>query len=564
MGAIIEKNYSYAAFISYAHADERAAKKLHGALETYPLPKDMRSWDKEPQNRAKLKPIFRDVTELTAHHSLSEKIRDAVKTSRFLIVLCSPAAKKSHWVNEEIRLFRSLHGESSILAVIVQGNPNTAFPPALTEAGREPLAADISGKEGFRFGVSQLAASMLGVGLDQLIRRDQKRRRLRTQLVSGTASALALIMGGLAYTAIDARDDAQAALDKAEVSRDAAEEMVEFMIGDLKNDLTPIQKLDLFDGIGKRVADYYDAIPLEDMDDDRMMRRARSLHILGDVEINRGNYEKAEEILKQAYVITEDVYIRNSENTTAIFAHAQSEYWMGWMYKEQTAYETSIHFMERYKTLGRTLHLIEEKNLTWAQEAAWGATNFATINLRMEKFQQAKINYELAIKYFEQILQNNESDFSTLAELANVYSGAAQAEVGKENFHKSIEYMTKSADIFQQISKRAPNNYHWKFLSNQALFRLERKKGISVCNNENYKKLFEQIAFLTSYDPDNFEWKKEFMIQWKLKIESCENTSILFDSREFQEFLKMAQPHLDDVLILQLVEELNPLIEKYE
>ena len=107
-GGNIKVQYRYQAFISYAHKDEAVAARLHRALETYKIPKNIELTQKA------LSPIFRDTAELTAHHSLSEKIREAVQSSRFLIVLCSPAAKASHWVNEEIRLFRSLHGEGSI------------------------------------------------------------------------------------------------------------------------------------------------------------------------------------------------------------------------------------------------------------------------------------------------------------------------------------------------------------------------------------------------------------------------------------------------------------------
>ncbi len=74
------ENHNYAAFISYAHADEKVAARLHEALETYDLPDGV-----VVNGRDSITPIFRDVTELTAAHSLSEKIKD-------LIVLCSPAA----------------------------------------------------------------------------------------------------------------------------------------------------------------------------------------------------------------------------------------------------------------------------------------------------------------------------------------------------------------------------------------------------------------------------------------------------------------------------------------
>jgi len=217
LGGGILTQYKYAGFMSYAHADEAMAARLHHAIETYKVPRDLSLGPHKT-----LKPIFRDTAELTAHHSLSEKIQEAVNGSRFLIVLCSPAAKDSHWVNEEIRLFRSIHGEASILCVLIDGTPETSFPPNLVEGGREPLAANIGqSRDSFRLGVTQLAASMLGVGLDELIQRDAKRRRNRLRVLSGASLAFAVVMGGMAWTAIDARDE-------AEVSRTEAEKMVIF------------------------------------------------------------------------------------------------------------------------------------------------------------------------------------------------------------------------------------------------------------------------------------------------------------------------------------------------
>ena len=81
-GGNIKVQYRYQAFISYAHKDEAVAARLHRALETYKIPKNIELTQKA------LSPIFRDTAELTAHHSLSEKIREAVQSSRFLIVLC--------------------------------------------------------------------------------------------------------------------------------------------------------------------------------------------------------------------------------------------------------------------------------------------------------------------------------------------------------------------------------------------------------------------------------------------------------------------------------------------
>ena len=159
-------------------------------------------------------------------------------------------------MNEEIRLFRSLHGEASILCVLIAGTPETSFPLTLLEGGREPLAANIGqSRDSFRLGVTQIAASMLGIGLDALVQRETKRRRIRTRLLTTGSMVFAALMGGMAWTAVNARD-------AAEISRTEAEKMVEFMLTDLKQGLEPVGKLDVLDDVGKRVTDYYDAIPI--------------------------------------------------------------------------------------------------------------------------------------------------------------------------------------------------------------------------------------------------------------------------------------------------------------
>ena len=290
------------------------AARLHKALETYPVPKHLRAQGKAT------KPVFRDVAELTAAHSLSEKIRDAVKGSRVLIVLCSPAAKASHWVNEEIRLFRKLHGDAAILSAIIEGTPETAFPDALTEGGREPLAAALGAdKAGFKLGVTQLAAGMLETGLDDLIQRGAKRRaRL---MGAGMAASLALsgVMGFTAYQAVDARNAAQTA-------RGEAEGLVEYMIKDLKVKLEPVGRLDLLKGVGDKAVEYYDKQDIKDLPDDSLNRQAAARQVLAQVHLDAGRMDDAQREIESSAALTREVLERNPDDTDAIYAHAQSEY----------------------------------------------------------------------------------------------------------------------------------------------------------------------------------------------------------------------------------------------
>src|SRR5215212_3143856 len=119
-----ENEYKYWAFISYSHRDEEWARWLHKSLETYRVPKKIvgRQSGLGPIPR-RIFPVFRDRDELPGAADLGGKLKNALRQSRYLIVICSPHSAKSQWVNEEIKTFKSFGREGRVLCLIVGGEP---------------------------------------------------------------------------------------------------------------------------------------------------------------------------------------------------------------------------------------------------------------------------------------------------------------------------------------------------------------------------------------------------------------------------------------------------------
>ena len=112
-------NYHYKAFISYSHKDHKWGGWLHRRLERYRLPKGFA----KSHSNTPLKPIFRDREELSAANDLSAEIEHALAESENLIIICSPHAAKSHWVNQEILSFKRQNRGAKIFSIIVDGEP---------------------------------------------------------------------------------------------------------------------------------------------------------------------------------------------------------------------------------------------------------------------------------------------------------------------------------------------------------------------------------------------------------------------------------------------------------
>jgi tetratricopeptide (TPR) repeat protein len=236
--------HRYAAFISYSHSDRAVAHWLHRGLEGYHPPKGVMAGAV-----ATLRPIFLDRAELPTSSDLAASVREALASSRYLIVICSPAAAKSRWVNEEIRYFKSLGGADRVLALIVaaqtsdtaEGDVADCMPPALryvisgqgevtATPAAEPMAADIRpGADERRTAMLKLAAGMLQVPLDRLVQRDSARRQRRLLQVAVGALAGCLAFALLAVLAVQSRNEAQQQRRLAEQQSHTAQRTVDFL-----------------------------------------------------------------------------------------------------------------------------------------------------------------------------------------------------------------------------------------------------------------------------------------------------------------------------------------------
>jgi tetratricopeptide (TPR) repeat protein len=248
-----DPTYAYRAFISYSHADKQLAQRLHRAIESYPIPGKLigkqTAVGKTPR---RLRPIFRDREELPASGDLSAELTAALQGSMFLIVVCSPAAARSRWVNEEIRQFKQFHGDGRVLALVVDGEPHASdipgshhlecFPEALrwrigpdgklSDVPAEPIAADLRREaDGRRLATQKLIAGLTGLKLDELVRRETQRRIAQATAVAVGAVMGMVVTGGLAFYANSLRMEANAQRAIAEHEAAAARAASDYLVG---------------------------------------------------------------------------------------------------------------------------------------------------------------------------------------------------------------------------------------------------------------------------------------------------------------------------------------------
>ena len=217
----------YDAFISYSRKNEDFAAKLEQALENYRPPKGLEA----PQRRLK---IFRDKHDFKVG-DYHQNLENSLMASAKLIVICSPEARSSQFVNDEIRQFATLKDSKNIIPILHSGIPNNeagpeqaermAFPAALCELMAMPLAANFLKFDSQKGKVNRdpysdawytILAHIYDVSRDEIEQRDRKRRHrtLRMALV-GLTGIIGVLLVSLGFALIS-RHEAVVARKEAE------------------------------------------------------------------------------------------------------------------------------------------------------------------------------------------------------------------------------------------------------------------------------------------------------------------------------------------------------------
>src|SRR5206468_7289079 len=127
----------------------------------------------------------------------------------------------------------------------------------------------------------------------ELVRRDAQRRVRRMATVAVASLVGMAVMAVLTLMAVQSRSEAQS-------QRAQAEDLIEFMLGDLRKRLQPVGRLDVLDIVGEKALAYYGAQDAERLDADSLGRRSRALHLIGEIAESRGKLDEAARTFQRA------------------------------------------------------------------------------------------------------------------------------------------------------------------------------------------------------------------------------------------------------------------------
>jgi len=516
--------HQYFAFLSYSHADAAEADWLHKELERFQVPSALAGkLTAAGVIPKRLTPIFRDRHELAAAHDLGSEICEALAGSHCLIVLCSPEAARSEWTNTEIEEFKRVHPEGCVIAAIVAGEPfasdiegredEECFPPALRQkydrrgrpTGRraEPLAADLRDSgDGRRLGLLKIVAGMIGVGLDDLVQRDHLRRQRRLATIAGASLVGMIVAILLALTAVTARNEANE-------QRRSAESLVAFMLGDLKDKLEPIGRLDVLDAVGSRVLSYYAKQDQSELSDDALVQRSKALTLMGEIAQRRGDLNGAFARYREAMQSTGEMVRREPANGHRIFDHAQNVFWVGYIYMQRGRVEDSANAFRLYKRLAERLVEIDPANRTWRLEPIYADNNLGIALLAQNKYREASVILQQMLASIDPLVAAEPMNRAYQDQLSEALAWLSQAREGEGALEEALAHRERQLRLLQQQAQVGGVDAPMKLKmlgAHRAMGRLLAQRGDATKGLEHLAAAARLGDELVALEPANSLW----------------------------------------------------------
>jgi tetratricopeptide (TPR) repeat protein len=351
------------------------------------------------------------------------------------------------------------------------------FPPALrfkydrrghrTTKRAEPLAADLRGNaEDQRTGFLKLVAGMLGVGLDELVQRETTRRHRQMAWLAAASLGGMAVTSTLAITAIQARDAARE-------QRRQAEGLIGFMLGDLKDKLEPIGKLEALGGVGDRVLAYYHNQPIADLSDSALSQRSQALSLMANVAAQRGNSDKALGLYHEAMAGTAEAIRRKPDDPQRLYEHAQNVFYVGQIaYGRGRLDEAAAQFTE-YKQLADRMVALDPNNMTYRVEVQNGLANLGAVRIAQRRFLESARLSEQAVRTIEAVttFDPNKRDYQESLAEALAWAGDAERDAG--NLGKAVAMRERHVALLTSLLARTGD-----VTFRQRLVGAERKLGL--------------------------------------------------------------------------------------
>jgi len=343
---------------------------------------------------------------------------------------------------------------------------------------------------------------------------DAPRRRRRHLAV---AALVILVLGGIAKYTWDLsreRAAAVAARDEAERRREQAEDLIGFMVGDLRSRLTAVGRLDLLDDVGQKALSYFQSVPADALTGEEVFRRSQTMNQLGQVRQARADLAGALVAYEESLALAERVTRQDPGNATWQLGLGTSHFYVGDIKRRRGDLDGALTHFQAYQDIARRLTERDPANVEWKLELSYGYSNVAAILSGRGDLEGAREQLVLTRTLQTEIAAAKPGDTAIQLGRANNHNrlGAVLQRLGR--YQEAADSFAEEIEIYRTLSAADPRNTQFlRRLPVGLRFhgQLVRALGDPTAALAQFRSALEVSRQLTVHDPSNIDWQVELI-----------------------------------------------------
>ncbi len=351
-------------------------------------------------------------------------------------------------------------------------------------------------------------------------RQEQERRRVQRERARGrrrlaarlgvAAMVFTALVSVFALQTLRAKNRELEARQYAEQRRSQAENLIDFLLVDLRRDLEPIGKLSILDKIGDQAMEYFAGVPSDRLSEDELAAYAKALHQIGKVRFELGRTPEAEEAFRQSLIQAQSLVDRHGDRADRLFELGQSHFWLGFLHWQQRDLEPAREQFEHYLAISQRLVDREPEQADWQLELAYSHSNLGALEEESGDYPRAADHLEVSARILERL--SSDGDPSLGVELAHVYAKLGRVLEAQGRLAPALARYRAHLELMAQASSAQPDHIELlRFLgfAHNHVGDVLRQQGHNQEALEHYLSDLDIASRVVDHDPLNLVWQEE-------------------------------------------------------
>jgi len=289
-----------------------------------------------------------------------------------------------------------------------------------------------------------------------------------------------------------------------------AEELIEYMVVDLREQLVPLGRLEILADLGRRALAYFDAVPRSQWTDEELTRRCQAYSQLGDVLSQQGDRDGAMGFFQPALASAEELTRRDPANEDWVFQGGQLQFYVGQVHYDRGDHASARTYFQAYLDTARALLELDPARPEYRIELAYAKTNLGALALNESRWDEAVGSFEEVVELWRALLAEEPDDLDRKYELADALSWLAQS-LEPRGLPRAIPYLREEYALREELHEVQPGNATWEYLRAICLHHLAdtlEQTGESTEASRGFDEALSLARALVRRDPSNAEWRR--------------------------------------------------------